>query len=273
MPEINSSFRQAKLEEYRALKDELNHNRWKQAQVFLYCLLAAGALLGYSFSTAPSLETAYLFLSPLIVLVPSSLIIISLRNFCDRIASYIRVFLEAPDDGLMYESIVSRFIWPRIWPGIFRYYDNFAVYQAMVYSNTALVFLSIGLTLYFGWGKSEGPAIITVVLTSMGFVAAMSCLLYMFISERKFSRPNLDKAWQIARQAWRQSRGEGKIIAEPRSSSGKQYARAYKRWTGEEDARLKDKYGEGLSVRQLSEIFQRWPRAIRSRLRKLRLLE
>ena len=52
-----------------------------------------------------------------------------------------------------------------------------------------------------------------------------------------------------------------------------QYPRAYERWTGDEDIRLQDEYNKGRSVRQLSETFQRQPGAIRSRLRKLGLVE
>jgi len=52
-----------------------------------------------------------------------------------------------------------------------------------------------------------------------------------------------------------------------------QYPRAYERWTGDEDIRLQDEYNKGLSIRQLSETFQRQPGAIRSRLQKLGLVK
>jgi hypothetical protein len=48
-----------------------------------------------------------------------------------------------------------------------------------------------------------------------------------------------------------------------------QYPRAYEKWTDEEDTRLKVEHDKGLSARLLSEMFQRQPSAIRSRLRKL----
>lgn len=52
-----------------------------------------------------------------------------------------------------------------------------------------------------------------------------------------------------------------------------QYPRAYEKWTDDEDTHLQDEYSKGLSVQQLSETFQRQPGAIRSRLRKLGLME
>lgn len=51
------------------------------------------------------------------------------------------------------------------------------------------------------------------------------------------------------------------------------YPRAYEKWTEDEDVRLKIEYGKGLGIQPLSEMFQRKPSAIRSRLRKLGLLK
>jgi len=51
------------------------------------------------------------------------------------------------------------------------------------------------------------------------------------------------------------------------------YPRAYEKWTGDEDIRLQNEYNKGLNVQQLSEILQRQPSAIRSRLRKLGIVE
>lgn len=47
---------------------------------------------------------------------------------------------------------------------------------------------------------------------------------------------------------------------------------AYKKWTPEEDAHLKQSYAQGLSIDVLATTFQRQPSAIRSRLIKLGLL-
>jgi hypothetical protein len=48
---------------------------------------------------------------------------------------------------------------------------------------------------------------------------------------------------------------------------------AYKKWTSEEDAVLKEKYKQVRSIQKLSALFQRNPGAIRSRLKKLGLME
>jgi hypothetical protein len=50
-----------------------------------------------------------------------------------------------------------------------------------------------------------------------------------------------------------------------------QYPKAYISWTAEEDELLRKRFGEGQTIRRLSEQFQRKPGAIRSRLRKLGL--
>jgi hypothetical protein len=68
---------------------------------------------------------------------------------------------------------------------------------------------------------------------------------------------------------------EGKVI--PGSYNletiHRRYPRAYEKWTEEEDVRLKIEYGKGLGIQPLSEMFQRQPSAIRSRLRKLGLVK
>ena len=47
---------------------------------------------------------------------------------------------------------------------------------------------------------------------------------------------------------------------------------AYKKWTPEEDAQLKESYTQGLGIDALAETFQRQSSAIRSRLTKLGVL-
>jgi hypothetical protein len=49
------------------------------------------------------------------------------------------------------------------------------------------------------------------------------------------------------------------------------HARAYERWTDEEDERLRKARADGLTRVQLSELFEREPSAIRSRLNRLGL--
>lgn len=52
-----------------------------------------------------------------------------------------------------------------------------------------------------------------------------------------------------------------------------QYPRAYEKWRDEEESYLGCKYSEGLSIQELTEILHRQPGAIRSRLRRLGLVE
>lgn len=51
------------------------------------------------------------------------------------------------------------------------------------------------------------------------------------------------------------------------------YAKAYAPWTAEDDAMLEEKYRQGLSIRVLAETLERGTGAIRSRLKKLGLIE
>jgi hypothetical protein len=50
-----------------------------------------------------------------------------------------------------------------------------------------------------------------------------------------------------------------------------QYPRAYEKWTEEEDMQLRQKYHEGVRVKELATLLQRQPGAIEARLRKLGL--
>lgn len=51
------------------------------------------------------------------------------------------------------------------------------------------------------------------------------------------------------------------------------YPKAYIKWTKDEDSTLKNEYLRGNTVDELASIFQRKPSAIRSRLKKLGLVE
>jgi len=57
----------------------------------------------------------------------------------------------------------------------------------------------------------------------------------------------------------------------PLSQLREKHPRAYKKWTGEEDARLRAEFAEGTDEPELAELFQRQRSAISSRLRKLGL--
>lgn len=50
------------------------------------------------------------------------------------------------------------------------------------------------------------------------------------------------------------------------------YPKAYEKWTEKEDVHLKNEFNQGKTINELTDIFQRKPGAIRSRLKKLGLL-
>lgn len=51
-----------------------------------------------------------------------------------------------------------------------------------------------------------------------------------------------------------------------------EYMKAYAKWTEDEDIRLRNEYIKGKTMSELTNIFQRNPGAIRSRLKKVGLL-
>ena len=53
----------------------------------------------------------------------------------------------------------------------------------------------------------------------------------------------------------------------------KEYPKAYEKWSEDNDALLVEKFNSGATIRVLSNLFQRKPGAIRSRLRKLGILK
>mgnify|MGYP001774260358 CR=1 FL=1 len=53
----------------------------------------------------------------------------------------------------------------------------------------------------------------------------------------------------------------------------REYPKAYMKWTDEEDKRLKSEYALGKTITELARILQRKPSAIRSRLRKLGMID
>lgn len=53
----------------------------------------------------------------------------------------------------------------------------------------------------------------------------------------------------------------------------KTHPRAYERWTKTEDERLRQRYKQGVTINNLAREFQRKPGGIRSRLKKLGLLQ
>jgi len=66
---------------------------------------------------------------------------------------------------------------------------------------------------------------------------------------------------------------KSKSVTDPRLAKIREkHPRAYERWTEEEDNLLKQEFSDGVSVQDLSELLQRRPSAIRSRLRKRGLM-
>ena len=80
----------ARIEEYRSLRDEIGRNSQLTATVFLANVTATGVLFGFGFETM----NGVIFLSPLAILIPSLFFLTSQMESTTRIASYIKVVLE-----------------------------------------------------------------------------------------------------------------------------------------------------------------------------------
>lgn len=102
------------LAEYEALRDEILHNDRLIVEVFTFSVIASGALIGYATSlfgsaTSNSLEyRAYFSLAPLIIIIPCSYLLVSLRIQIIRLGSYIRAFIESKLIDLQYEGAVIK---------------------------------------------------------------------------------------------------------------------------------------------------------------------
>jgi hypothetical protein len=53
----------------------------------------------------------------------------------------------------------------------------------------------------------------------------------------------------------------------------REHPRAYKPWTVEEDRQLTERFGGGMTIEELTRTHERQPGGIRSRLRKLALID
>jgi predicted Holliday junction resolvase-like endonuclease len=89
------------------------------------------------------------------------------------------------------------------------------------------------------------------------------------------------QSWRSSPAVERKKPPKREIMTSRSSENGKsteraeqhrtEYSKAYEKWTEDEDNLLKQRSSEGVSIEDLSRLFQRKPSAIRSRLRKLGL--
>ena len=116
------------LNEYNALRDEINHLNGLVSSALHVSVLASLAIIGYLLQTEESL-TLLLFPIPFLILLPSLFIIISRFQAVMRISGYIRVFLEK-------ESRLS-------------YENRFLKWLSMVSESGKRIGLSFGKTIFY----------------------------------------------------------------------------------------------------------------------------
>jgi len=102
------------LAEYRALREEILHNDRLIIEVFTFSIISSGALIGYSTSLFSSTDSSsfqyapFIALIPLIIIIPCTYLLTSLRLQIIRLGSYIRAYIETKLDDLNYEGAVAK---------------------------------------------------------------------------------------------------------------------------------------------------------------------
>jgi hypothetical protein len=89
-----------RLEEYKALRGTIDQHVNSNLKIFVFAVTATGALIGYALTSTKPL----VFLTPLIILIPSVYIILGQLYHLFRIAAYIRVVLETQLGGIKWET-------------------------------------------------------------------------------------------------------------------------------------------------------------------------
>ena len=95
-----------KLAEHRVLMSHIESQFRLIIQVFIASLIVSLGLLGYALQIAVS--DPYVFLSPILIFMPCSYLLISLREEIFRWGTYIIVFIEDGKD-LRYETALAKF--------------------------------------------------------------------------------------------------------------------------------------------------------------------
>lgn len=108
--EHNDLTASLKVEEYKALRQQIDSQSRLQVQVFTFSIISSSALLGYFLKllsdTGHSLLTLQLLFAPSFILVPCAYLIKDMRDEIYRWGTYIYVFLEN-ESGSSYEGALG----------------------------------------------------------------------------------------------------------------------------------------------------------------------
>lgn len=183
------------VEEYRYLVQEMIQNREKQAQIFLYALLGAGALLAFGANGYPELPSL-VFLLPIVILAPAALMVVSLRQVIERIEAYLRIRIPSAQVNQAYTALIREFGWPG------RGLRYVPLYKLMVYTNFYLCLACVALTWFLPLLSNASVDILAVALGVLALLPTVACPLYMFRADQICAPGRMERAWQATLGAY-----------------------------------------------------------------------
>ena len=170
---------EGRLEEYKALRDEIIGDQKRIQEIMTLSMTAVGLLIGYGISRMGEITNLY-FLAPLVIILPSSMIISTLRAAIMVKASYIRVKIEPKVPGLRWESLLYKHR-----RKVRRGWKIQAINENLLYSSMG--FLCIALYLYLG-GMNLFYVLTSASLFMLVLVVCVVYPFYPIIHEEKFEK-------------------------------------------------------------------------------------
>ena len=137
--------------------------------------------------------------------------------------------------------------------------DKLAIYQQFADERRMPVMVVLGVG-----GEPCQPELLYIIP-----LKEIPAIINKSISIVAFLRPSTESPFSAGEFISLKEKSKVSTLEEIRAK----YPNAYRTWTKEDDARLATLYKSGKSIKELCIIFQRQKSAIRSRLRKLRMIE
>lgn len=167
------------LGEYKALRDEIISDQRRIQEITALTMTVVGLLIGYGISIIGEVSNFY-FLSPLVIILPSSMIVGTLNTAILEKASYIRLKIEPKVAGMQWESLLykNREKMRGVW-------KIQTICGSMLYASMGL--LSIGLYLTVG-GIGFVNLLISALLIGVVLAVCIGFSYYPITHEEKFNR-------------------------------------------------------------------------------------
>ncbi|MBN2074780.1 MAG: hypothetical protein JW762_04440 [Dehalococcoidales bacterium] len=163
----------AKIEEYRALREELMHSMQFRIWGVTSYSLFSGAIL--SFAAIGKVPAAYLF--PIAIAIPYILYTAYMERIRRRIGAYIRVFIEKVVPDMKYETYLTEFRYAPKSSRWYRFMDTprYAVSLIGVYLIVAILCFTFIFVLQDTlWIRILGTVLILLLAISLSFYVEVS---------------------------------------------------------------------------------------------------